>query len=217
MKVQGEGSFLMRMIAVAVLIAFVCVGCAASGSGLTDTGKGAIIGGAAAAGLGALIYHANPLVGALIGAASGVLIGGVVGHFMDERKKDLEKDLAPQINAGQITVQMLPGNSLQVTSTARTAFAPGSSVVNQGFIPTLQTIAKVVKTYGKTTITVVGHPDMGGTVQEKATLANQRAESVRNLLLGMGVSPILILDSGHPNSSYVDGRVKLVISPVTSG
>ena len=217
MKVHGRSSICIKMVAVAVLIAFAGVGCAASGGGMTDTGKGSIIGGLGGAGLGALIYHANPLAGALIGAAGGALIGGVVGHFMDERKKDLEKDLAPQINAGQISVQMLPGNALQVTTTGRTAFAPGSSVVNQGFIPTLQIIAKVVKTYGKTTITVVGHPDPGGTVTERANLANQRAEAVRNMLMVMGVPPILIMDSGDPNSNYLDGRVEMVITPITSG
>jgi outer membrane protein OmpA-like peptidoglycan-associated protein len=141
---------------------------------------------------------------------------GVAGHFMDERKKDLVKDLAPQINAGQVKVEVLPGNSIQVTSTGQKAFAPGSSAVNQGFIPTLQTIAKVMRAYGKTTLTVVGHPDARGTVQEQQTLAIQRAESVRNLLLGMGVHPVLVLSSGHHNSAYMDGRVELVISPVTS-
>jgi outer membrane protein OmpA-like peptidoglycan-associated protein len=216
MKLENRSSLFVKAVAVGVLVVFACVGCAASGSGLTDTGTGAVVGGLGGAGLGALIYHANPLAGALIGAASGAIIGGVVGHFMDERKKDLVKDLAPQINAGQVKVEVLPGNSIQVTSTGQTAFAPGSSVVNQGFIPTLQTIAKVVRTYGKTTVTVIGHPDAGGTLQEQQTLANQRAESVRNLLLGMGVHPVLILSSGHHSSSYMDGRVELVITPVTS-
>jgi outer membrane protein OmpA-like peptidoglycan-associated protein len=217
MKLKGKGSFLVKTVAMGALIAFACVGCAASGKGLTDTGTGAIAGSVGGAILGGLIYEANPVAGVLIGAAGGALIGGVVGHFMDERKKDLEKDLAPQINAGQITVKMLPGNALQVTSTGETAFAPGSSVVSQGFIPTLQTIAKVVRTYGKTTITVLGHPDAKGTVQERATLANQRAEAVRNLLLGMGVPPILVSASGNQNSNYMDGRVELVIHPVTKG
>jgi outer membrane protein OmpA-like peptidoglycan-associated protein len=217
MKLQRRSSVCIKIVAVAVLIAFAGVGCAASGGGLTDTGKGSILGGLGGAGLGALIYHANPLAGALIGAAGGALIGGVVGHFMDERKKNLEKDLAPQINAGQISVQMLPGNALQVTTTGRTAFAPGSSVVSQGFIPTLQIIANVVKTYGKTTITVVGHPDPGGTVAERANLANQRAEAVRNMLMVMGVPPILIMNSGDFNSNYLDGRVEMVITPITSG
>ena len=217
MKLQGRSSIWIKMVTVAVLIAFAGVGCAASGGGMTDTGKGSILGGLGGAGLGALIYHANPLAGALIGAAGGALIGGVVGHFMDERKKNLEKDLGPQINAGQISVQMLPGNALRVTTTGRTAFAPGSSVVSQGFIPTLQIIANVVKTYGKTTITVVGHPDPGGTAAERVNLANQRAEAVRNMLMVMGVPPILIMNSGDPNSSYLDGRVEMVITPITSG
>lgn len=217
MRSQGKKLVCIKMVAVAVLIAFACMGCAASGGGLTDTGKGAILGGAGGAGLGALIYHANPLAGALIGAAGGALIGGAIGHFMDERKKNLEKDLAPQINAGQISVQMLPGNALQVTTTGQTAFAPGSAVVNKGFIPTLQIVANVVKTYGKTTITVVGHPDAGGTAAQRASLANQRAEAVRNMLLVMGVPPILVIASGDPNSNYLDGRVVMVITPVTSG
>ncbi len=223
MKGQSNVSFLMRVVAVVVLTAFVCVGCAAGGSGSntlmgamsTDTGQGAALGGVGGAILGGLIYEANPLAGVLIGAAGGALIGAAVGHFMDERKKDLEKDLAPQINAGQITVEKLSGNALQVTSTGQTAFAPGSAVVNQGFIPTLQTIAKVVRTYGKTTITVIGHPDASGTVQERQTLANQRAESIRDLLLGLGVPPILVTASGNQNSNYMDGRVELLIHPVT--
>ena len=40
MKVPGKGSFSMKMTAMAVLIASAFVGCAASGSGLTDTGTG---------------------------------------------------------------------------------------------------------------------------------------------------------------------------------
>ncbi len=204
-----------------IVIPLVLSGCGGGGSDTlvgavkTDTGIGAIAGGVGGSVLGALIYEANPVAGVLIGAAGGALIGGLVGHFMDERKKDLEKNLAPQINAGQITLQTLPGNALQVTTTGQAAFAPGSSVVNQGFIPTLQTIAKVVRTYGKTTITVIGHPDATGTIQERETLSNQRGESVRNLLLGLGVPPILVTASGNPNSSYMDGRVELMIHPVT--
>jgi outer membrane protein OmpA-like peptidoglycan-associated protein len=135
---------------------------------------------------------------------------------MDDRKKDLEKALAPQINAGEASVQILADNGLLVTETGVTAFAPGSAVINSGFIPTLQTIASVVKTYGKTTIAVIGHPDKTGTPEERQTLANQRAEAVRNMLLGMGVPPILVSASGNPNSEHLDGRVELVIHPLTS-
>ncbi len=120
----------------------------------------------------------------MIGAAGGALTGALAGHFMDDRKKDLEKALAPQINAGEASVQILPDNGLLVTETGITAFAPGSAVINSGFIPTLQTIANVVKTYGKTTIAVIGHPDKTGTQEERETLANQRAEAVGTCFLG---------------------------------
>ena len=183
---------------------------------MTDTTKGGLLGSTGGAALGAIIYSANPWAGALIGAAGGALTGAVVGHFMDDRKKNLEKALAPQINAGEASVQILADNALLVTETGITTFAPGSAVVNAGFIPTLQTIANVVKTYGKTTIAVIGHPDRTRTEAERRTLADQRTEAERNMLLGMGVSPILVTASGNPNSQYLDGRVEVVIHPLTS-
>jgi uncharacterized membrane protein len=79
----------------------------------TDTGKGAAIGGGTGALIGGLLDHSNPLAGILIGAAGGALVGGTVGHFMDQRKQDLEKTLQPEINAGQASVTELPGNALE--------------------------------------------------------------------------------------------------------
>ena len=218
MKMQR--SIYARTVAVAVLIALAGAGCAGNGGALptmTDTTKGGILGGATGAAIGAIIDHANPWAGALIGAAGGALTGAIVGHFMDERKKDLEKALAPQINAGLITVDILKDHAVLVTMTGKTAFAPGSSVVNQDFIPTVQTIAKVVKTYGKTTLAVIGHPDAKGTMAERQTLANQRAEAVRSMLLLAGVSPALVTASGNGNSKYLDGRVEVVVHPLISG
>ena len=101
-----------------------------------------------------------------------------------------------------------------MTQTGETAFAPGSSVVKQNFLSTLQTVAKVMKTYGKMTVDVIGHPDKTGTEAERQTLADQRAEAVRTMFLGMGVPSALVRSSGNANSEYLDGRVELVISPV---
>ena len=142
-----KSSISMKMVALGVLILFTAAGCASNGglSTMTDTTKGGILGGAGGAAIGAIIDHANPWAGALIGAAGGALTGAVVGHFMDDRKKNLEKALAPQINGGAVSVQILKDNALLVTQTGATAFAPGSAVVNSGFIPTLQTIANVAQ------------------------------------------------------------------------
>ncbi len=216
MKSFKRGSSLMKLVAVGIMMLFVFAACSGSGgfSNMTDTEKGGILGGAGGAALGAIIYHGNPLAGAVIGAAAGVLTGAVAGHFMDDRKKDLTKALAPQINAGEVTLQVLKGNVILVKQTGETAFAPGSTVVKQDFITTIQTIAHVMKTYGKMTVDVIGHPDKTGTKAERQTLADQRAEAVRTMFLGMGVPSALIRSSGNPNSEYLDGRVELVISPV---
>ena len=206
----------VKIAAMGIAILFFCAACSGSGglSNMTDTAKGGILGGAGGAALGAIIYHGNPLAGALIGAAAGALTGGVVGHFMDDRKQDLAKALAPQINAGEVTLQVLKGHVILVTQTGETAFAPGSTVVKQDFISTIQTIAHIMKTYGKVTVDVIGHPDKTGTDAERKTLADQRAEAVRTMFLGMGVSSVLVRSSGNAKSNYLDGRVELVISPV---
>ncbi len=212
----------MKLVFLVVLILgtpLLLFGCSSNSNTLAgalkgDTGKGAVVGGVGGAVLGAIIYESNPVAGLLIGAAGGALAGGVVGHFMDERKEDLTKALSLEINAGQAQLQVLPDKGILVSMTGQTAFAPGSAVVNTNFIPTIQKIANVVKTYGKTTVTVIGHPDRGGTVEERATLANQRAEAVRILFIGLGVPPILVTASGHPKSDQMDGRVELVIHPL---
>ena len=216
MKLFKKRSGFTKIVAVGIMMLFFCAACSGSGglSNMTDTEKGGILGGAGGAALGAIIYHGNPLAGALIGAAAGVLTGAVAGHFMDDRKKDLTKALTPQINAGEVTVQVLKGNVILVTQTGETAFAPGSSVIKQDFISTVQTIANVMKTYGKMTLDVIGHPDKTGTKAERQTLADQRAEAVRTMFLGMGVPSALVRSSGNANSEYLDGRVELVISPV---
>jgi outer membrane protein OmpA-like peptidoglycan-associated protein len=199
-------------------------GCAGGGMGGgaggvmgTDTGKGALIGGGAGALIGGLLDHADPAVGILIGAAGGALAGGLIGHHMDTQRQNLTKALAPEINRGDVTVQMLQGNAVVVKMTGRTSFAPGSAVLNPEFLSALQKVASVARTYGKVTITAVGHPDAGGTFADRERLANQRAEAVRVQLLGMGVPPILVNASGNARSSYEDGRVELVIHPVVAG
>ncbi|MGH7176792.1 MAG: glycine zipper domain-containing protein [Tepidisphaeraceae bacterium] len=195
---------------IALTLAVAIAGCQ------TDTGTGALVGGGGGALIGALVDTGNPAAGALIGAAGGALGGALIGHFMDERKQDLQKDLAPEINTGQITLEVLPAHSLQVSMTPNTAFAPGSAVINQQFIPTLKKIGGVVARYGKMTITVIGYPDPSGTSAQQNSIAYQRAEAVRLQLIGMGVSPILVTATDHPSSPINDGRVQIILTPISS-
>jgi outer membrane protein OmpA-like peptidoglycan-associated protein len=183
----------------------------------TDTGQGLALGAASGAALGAIIDHGDPWAGVLIGAAGGALAGSGIGHFMDQRKQDLAKTLQPQVDAGNASVQLLAGKAISVDMTGQSAFSPGSAVINTTFLATLEPIAKVLRTYGKMTVQIIGHPDAGGTQAERLNLANQRAEAVRNQMLGMGVPPALIAASGTSVSDYNDGRAVLILRPIITG
>jgi outer membrane protein OmpA-like peptidoglycan-associated protein len=208
----------LTVLAGAALLA----GCATNGGAgggvmQSDTGKGALFGGATGALIGGLVDHADPAVGILVGAAGGALVGGLIGHHMDTQKQNLAQALQPEINYGDATVEMLQNKAIRVDMTGKTRFAPGSAVVNPAFLTALQKIASVARTYGKVTITVVGNPDPGGTLEARERLANQRAEAVRVQLLGMGVPPILVTATGNPRSTWEDGRAQLMIYPVVGG
>ena len=206
-------------IAAVLVASALATGCAGNGGGMgnvmqTDTGKGALFGGAGGAIIGGLIDHADPAVGMLIGAAGGALAGGLVGHHMDTQRQNLAKALAPEVNNGDVTLQLLQNNTLRIDMTGQTRFAPGSAVLNPAFLAALQKVASVARTYGKVTITVIGNPDPGGSFPERQALANQRAEAIRLQLIGMGVPPILVTASGNPQSTWEDGRAQLMIYPI---
>jgi outer membrane protein OmpA-like peptidoglycan-associated protein len=211
-----------RAIAAAIVAAALAAGCASNGGGAggvmgTDTGKGALLGGATGALIGGLVDHADPAVGILIGAAGGALAGGLIGRHMDTQKQNLAQVLQPEVNAGDASVELLKNHGVLVNMTGNTRFAPGSAVVNPAFISSLQKVASVARTYGKITITVIGHPDKGGTQADRERLSSQRAEAVRLQLIGMGVPSILVSASGNPRSTWEDGRAELVIHPVIGG
>ena len=222
MKRSNGSTSTTRAIAAAIVAATLVAGCAGNGgtgggmSGVmgTDTGKGALFGGATGALIGGLVDHADPAVGILVGAAGGALTGGLIGHHMDQQKHNLAQVLQPEVNAGDASVQLLKNHGVLVNMTGNTRFAPGSAVVNPAFVSSLQKVASVARTYGKITITVIGHPDKGGTEAQRAQLSSQRAEAIRLQLIGMGVPSILVSASGNPRSTWEDGRAELVIHPV---
>lgn len=219
MKTLNEKSFSLKIAALFIVAAFTLVsfaGCTTTGTpNIPDnrTTRGAAYGAAGGAALGAIIGNKNPVRNAIIGAAGGALAGGAVGYYMDRQKNDLQAALAPEINAGQAQVQKLPDNAVQVSMTQQTAFSPGSSTINPDFVPTLQKVANVVNTYGKSTVTVIGVPDTPGGSPDQATLANQRAEAVKNELINLGVKPVLIAASGNPQAS---GNTEVVIQPLVA-
>ena len=205
-------------------------GCAADGSfrPMTSTETGALIGAAGGAVIGAAAYRKNRTKGALIGAVGGGLAGGAVGNYMDNQKRDLEKNLAPEIQAGQARVEKLPNDVVRITMTNQTAFETNSSDIKPGFRSTMDKLADVVVRYGKTHLTVVGHTDNVGSDSYNKQLSERRALSVAQYFESQRVDALRLATAGKGESQPVasntteagrqaNRRVEIYVEPVVQG
>jgi outer membrane protein OmpA-like peptidoglycan-associated protein len=197
--------------------------------GLSKTQTGAIIGTVSGAALGAVINHKNRGKGALIGAVGGGLAGTGVGYYMDKQAKDLEKQLQPEIQRGEISVEKRASdNALLVSMTSTTGFDTNSAVLKPGYTTTLNKISRVLNQYGKTTVSVIGHTDSVGSDAYNQTLSEKRAQSVMDYFAGQNVNPLRLESYGRgetepraDNSTeagrQLNRRVELWILPVVAG
>jgi outer membrane protein OmpA-like peptidoglycan-associated protein len=173
-------------------------------------------------------YNKNRTQGAVLGAVGGALAGGVVGRYMDDQKRDLEKNLAAEIQAGQARVEKLPNHVVLVTMTSQTAFDTDSSEVKPGFLSTVDKLADVMVRYGKTTLTVVGHTDDVGSPEYNQKLSERRALAVARYLEAKEVDSMRLATSGKGEGQPVakntseagrqaNRRVEIYVEPVTRG
>jgi outer membrane protein OmpA-like peptidoglycan-associated protein len=211
-------------------LALAIAGCAADG-GMPTMGHremGTIIGAAGGAVVGAIAYDKNRTKGALVGAVGGALAGGVVGRYMDDQKRDLEKNLAKEIQSGHARIEKLPNDVVRVTMTNQTAFDTDSTAIKPGFHTTLDKLADVVVRYNKTSLTVVGHTDNVGSDGYNQKLSERRALSVAQYLEQKRVNSMRLAISGKGESMPVaanssdsgrqaNRRVEIYVEPVTQG
>ena len=215
---------------VTVLFSLALAGCAAD-QPLGTMGHreaGALIGAVGGAVVGAVAYDRNRTKGAVVGAVGGALAGGAVGRYMDDQKRDLEKNLASEIKLGQARVDKLANDVVRITMTSQTAFETNSASIKPGFHSTMDKVADVVVRYGKTTLTVVGHTDDVGTNAYNQSLSERRALSVAQYLESKRVDSMRLATAGkgetQPRSSNAtesgrqeNRRVEIYVEPVTQG
>jgi outer membrane protein OmpA-like peptidoglycan-associated protein len=163
----------------------------------THTQSGALIGAIGGAVVGAMAYRKNRTKGAVVGAVGGGLGGAAVGNYMDSQRRDLEKNLAPEIQSGQARVQKLSDQVVLVTMTSQTAFDTDSADIKPAFHSTLDKLADVVVRYGKTTLTVVGHTDDLGSNAYNQKLSERRALSVAQFLESRRVNGMRLATAGR--------------------
>ena len=216
-------------ISASVVAGLLLAGCAQDPSRpMTRTQSGALIGALGGAVVGAMAYKKNRTKGAVVGAVGGGLAGAAVGSYMDSQRRDLEKNLAAEIQSGQARVQKLSDQVVLITMTNQTAFDTDSSSIKPGFHSTMDKLADVVVRYGKTTLTIVGHTDNVGTNDYNQRLSERRALSVAQYLESRRVNGMRLATAGKGEAQPVasnaseagrqaNRRVEIYVEAVVQG
>lgn len=193
--------------AIAGCLAMIMLIGAAGCSSMTNTGKGAAIGGgggaALGAGLGALVGGGKGAgIGAAIGAAVGSGAGALIGNRMDKQQKELEAQLAQQAKVEQ-TTDSNGLRAIKVTFDGGILFNTGKYNLSDQAQADLTKFAVNLLENKDTDVSIVGYTDNTGSYQVNEKLSDQRANSVRNYLIKCGVAPDRLTAKGIPMADYV--------------
>lgn len=184
---MGKLRTLAAVTALAVLSP--SLGCAPGQPLDTKTKQGAVIGtlGGAAAGaaIGGKEHRAG---GALIGAAAGAIAGGLIGNYLDKQAEEIAA-----IPGAEVTRK---DDALIVNMQGGILYDSNSAMLSPGGADRIRTLARTVQSYPKEHIIVKGHTDSQGDERFNQRLSEDRADSVRNLLVAEGVTPSRITAVG---------------------
>ncbi len=157
----------------------------------------------------------------LIGAGIGALTGGAVGAYMDKQ----EAELRDQLQGTGVSVTR-SGDQLVLNMPSNITFDVDQSSLKPEFIPTLNSVAIVLRKYNQTLVDVYGHTDSTGDANHNLDLSNRRAEAVYTYLAGQGLDPrrfeVVGLGESQPIASNdteagraLNRRVEIRLVPIT--
>src|SRR5512138_1639870 len=121
--VSRRGSRISVVACVSLALVVGAVGCESLPG--SKTTQGAVLGGVVGAGTGAAIgRHGHDTAGILIGTAAGALAGGLIGHYLDNQRKEI--DTIPDASVTQQQDRLL------VTFPGDVLFDAGSAKLSTG-------------------------------------------------------------------------------------
>ena len=171
-----------------------------AGCGISNTGKGSLIGSGAGAALGAGIGYLiggdgqGAAIGAAIGTAVGAGSGALIGHHMDKKAAELA---AAMEDAQVETVTDVNGlEAIKVTLDNGILFDFNKSTLKTAAKTQLDKFATEMADMPETNITVYGHTDNVGTAAANKKVSEQRASSVAKYLNTKGIANERIVAEG---------------------
>ena len=189
-----------------------CLGLVAAGMLLTgcnsmsNTGKGALIGGGGGgvlgAGIGALIGGGKGAgIGAAIGSAVGAGAGALIGNRMDKQAKELQAQLK---DAQVEQVQDQNGlAAIKVTFPGGILFPTNGTTLSASAQTELAQFAASLKQNPETNVQIYGYTDNTGSMAANTKVANGRALAVETFLLDSGIAQPRLSYQGVPMADYV--------------
>lgn len=153
--------------------------------------RGAVIGAAAGAGIGALIGKKNRALGAIVGGAVGGAAGAIIGKKMDEQAKDIEQALpGAEVVRSEEGIQVILDENSDVKFEYNKASLTSTAQAN------LDKVVNIFNEYPHTDILIVGHTDSIGSQDYNQPLSLRRAQSVADYLIGKGIAPTRLTTEG---------------------
>ena len=171
-----------------------------AGCGISNTGKGSLIGSGAGAVLGAGLGYLiggngqGAAVGAAIGTAVGAGGGALIGNRMDKKAAEL----AAALEDAQVeTVTDVNGlEAIKVTMDNGILFDFNKSALKPAAKEQLDKFAAEMADMPETNINVYGHTDNVGTAAANKKVSDQRANSVAKYLSTKGIASERIVAEG---------------------
>ena len=171
-----------------------------SGCGMSNTGKGGLIGAGSGAALGAVLggvfgHGKGAAIDAAVGGAVGAGAGVLIGKKMDKAAAEAEKIEGAEVE------QITDNNGLQavkVTFDSGILFSTSSATLSSSAKAALSKFANNVLNQNRDMdVAIYGYTDNTGwknstaeqSVQKNLNLSQERAQSVSSYLLGCGVNP----------------------------
>lgn len=158
-------------------------------SGMSNTGRGAVIGAGSGAVVGGVIGRATGSTarGAIIGAAVGGTAGAIIGRQMDRQAEELEQELE-NAEVERVSDPETGAEGIAITFDNAILFDFGRADLRPQVQSDLRQLAGSLQSYPDHDAVIVGHTDNVGSDGFNQGLSERRANAVSNFLAANGVS-----------------------------
>ena len=186
--------------------------------------KGAVIGAAGGALIGAIIGNnagkgGNGELGAVIGVVVGGTAGVLIGNKMDKQAQEIEEEIP-----GAVVERVDDGIVITFDENSGVYFDTNKYNINTNSQLTLNKLASILIEHSDTNVLVVGHTDSVGAENYNMTLSEKRANAVTNYFIQKGLSQFRLTtnwfgeeqpinDNEIPEGRAKNRRVNVVIVP----